>query len=239
MVERKNIVTIDGPSGAGKSTISKLLAAKLHYTYLDTGAMYRAVGLQVERSGLDLEAENGREAAAMARTLVPDVIIMDIGMPDLNGVEATRQVKADNPRVKVIALSMYADRGYVLGILEAGASGYVLKTGAYDELHRAVQAVAQGKNYLSPDITQMVVDAQVRAPSEGSTLAQPSLGPREREIIQLLAEGRTSPEIARRLHISTRTVETHRRNIMKKLDLHSVAELTKYAIREGLTSLDS
>lgn len=184
------------------------------------------------------EAENGREAAAMASTLVPDVIIMDIGMPDLNGVEATRQVKADNPRVKVIALSMYADRGYVLGILEAGASGYVLKTGAYDELHRAVQAVAQGKNYLSPDITQMVVDAQVRAQSEGSTSAEPSLGPREREIVQLLAEGRTSPEIARRLHISTRTVETHRRNIMKKLDLHSVAELTKFAIREGLTSLD-
>jgi DNA-binding NarL/FixJ family response regulator len=184
------------------------------------------------------EAENGREAAAMARTLVPDVIIMDIGMPDLNGVEATRQVKADNPRVKVIALSMYADRGYVLGVLEAGASGYVLKTGAYDELHRAVQAVAQGKNYLSPDVTQMVVDAQVRASSEGSTSVQPSLGPREREIIQLLAEGRTSPEIARRLHISTRTVETHRRNIMKKLDLHTVAELTKYAIREGLTSLD-
>jgi two-component system NarL family response regulator len=184
------------------------------------------------------EAENGREAASMARTLVPDVIIMDIGMPDLNGVEATRQIKADNPLAKVIALSMYADRGYVLGILEAGASGYVLKTGAYDELHRAVQAVAQGKNYLSPDVTQMVVDAQVRAPSERGASAQTSLGPREREIVQLLAEGRTSPQIARRLHISTRTVESHRRNIMTKLDLHSVAELTKYAIREGLTSLD-
>ena len=184
------------------------------------------------------EAENGREAAALARTLVPDVIIMDIGMPDLNGVEATRQIKADNPGVKVIALSMYADRGYVLGILEAGASGYVLKTGAYDEVHRAVKAVAQGKKYLSPDITQMVVDAQVRAPSQRGPSAQTSLGPREREIVQLLAEGHTSPEIAKRLHISTRTVETHRRNIMKKLDLHSVADITKYAIREGLTSLE-
>ena len=94
------------------------------------------------------EAENGREAASMARTLVPDVIIMDIGMPDLNGVEATRQIKADNPLVEVIALSMYADRGYVLGILEAGASGYVLKTGAYDELHRAVQAVTKGNDHI-------------------------------------------------------------------------------------------
>jgi two-component system NarL family response regulator len=184
------------------------------------------------------EAENGRDAAAIARTLVPDVIIMDIGMPDLNGVEATRQIKADNPAVKVIALSMYADRGYVLGILEAGASGYVLKTGAYDELQRAVKAVIQGKTYLSPDVTQMVVDAQVRGPSQDDASPQTRLGPREREIVQLLAEGHTSPEIARRMHISTRTVETHRRNIMKKLDLHSVAELTKYAIREGLTSLD-
>lgn len=184
------------------------------------------------------EAENGRDAAALARTLVPDVVIMDIGMPDLNGVEATRQVKAENSRVKVIALSMYADRGYVLGILEAGASGYVLKTGAYDELHRAVKAVMQGKTYLSPDVTQMVVDAQVLGPEKADAPARTSLGPREREIVQLLAEGHTSPEIARRMHISTRTVETHRRNIMKKLDLHSVAELTKFAIREGLTQLD-
>ena len=184
------------------------------------------------------EADNGREAVTLARTLVPDVIIMDIGMPDLNGVEATRQVKAENPGVKVIALSMYADRGYVLGILEAGASGYVLKAGAYDELQRAVKAVTQGRDYLSPDITQMVIDAQVRAPSQRGTSTRADLGPREREIVQLLAEGHTSPEIARRLHISTRTVETHRRNIMSKLDLHSVAEITKYAIRKGLTSLD-
>ena len=184
------------------------------------------------------EAENGREAATLARTLVPDVIIMDIGMPDLNGVEATRQIKAEQPEVKVIALSMYADRGYVLGILEAGASGYVLKTGAYDELHRAFKAVIRGKTYLSPDVTQMVVDAQVRGAPQGASSGQTTLGAREREIVQLLAEGHTSPDIARRMHISTRTVETHRRNIMKKLDLHSVAELTKYAIREGLTSLE-
>jgi DNA-binding NarL/FixJ family response regulator len=163
---------------------------------------------------------------------------MDIGMPDLNGVDATRQIKAQSPGIKVIALSMYADRGYVLGILEAGASGYVLKSGAYDELQRAVKAVMQGKTYLSPDIAQMVVDARVRASSQADASTQDRLGPREREIVQLLAEGHSSPEIARKMHISTRTVETHRRNIMKKLGLHSVAELTKYAIREGLTALD-
>jgi len=198
----------------------------------------RAILASEENFEIVGEAENGREAARLARALVPDVVIMDIGMPDLNGVEATRQIKADNPGVKVIALSMYADRGYVLGMLEAGAAGYVLKTGAYDEVHRAVTAVSQGKNYLSPDITQMVVDAQVRVPSKHGPSAQMELGPREREIVQLLAEGHTSPEIAKRLHISTRTVETHRRNIMKKLDLHSVADITKYAIREGLTSLE-
>jgi two-component system NarL family response regulator len=184
------------------------------------------------------EAENGHAAVAMARTLRPNVVVMDIGMCGLNGVEATRQIKAENPKVHVIALSTYSDRRYVLSMLEAGASGYVLKASAYDELLRAVRAVAEGKNYLSPDITGVVVDAHLHAQSESGASAYTSLGPREREIVQLLAEGHTSPEIARRLHISTSTVETHRRNIMRKLDVHSIAELTKYAVREGLTSLD-
>jgi two-component system NarL family response regulator len=182
------------------------------------------------------EAQDGRTAVEMTRTLTPDVIIMDIGMPDLNGVEATRQIKSDTPSTKVIALSMHSDRHYVLGMLKAGASGYVLKAAAYDELRRAVQVVCGGKNYLSPDITGVVVDAHLQGSFQPSTSA--ALGPREREIVQLLAEGHTSPQIAERLHISTSTVETHRRNIMKKLNLHSVAELTKYAIREGLTSLE-
>ena len=124
----------------------------------------RAILASDESIAIVGEAENGREAVALAGELVPDLVIMDIGMPDLNGVEATRQIKADNPRVKVIALSMYADRGYVLGILEAGASGYVLKRSAYDELHRAVRAVMRGKNYLSPDVTGMVVDARALRP---------------------------------------------------------------------------
>ncbi len=184
------------------------------------------------------EAGNGRVAVEMVHTLAPDVVVMDIGMHSLNGVEATRQIKADHPEVKVLALSTYSDRSYVLSMLEAGASGYVLKTAAFDEMRRAVQTVAKGKHFLSPDITGLVVDAHVRESSPDSGSAKIVLGAREREILQLLAEGHSSPEIASRLHISTSTVDSHRRNIMRKLDVHSVAELTKYAIRAGLTPLE-
>jgi len=184
------------------------------------------------------EASDGRTAVAMARTLRPDVVAMDISMPDLNGVEATRQIKAENPAVKVVALSRHSDRRYVLRVLEAGASGYVLKSGAYDELRRAVQAVRSGHSYLSPRITGLVLEAHLRPGSQPESASASTLGPRELEIVQLLAEGHTSPQIARKLHISTRTVESHRRNIMKKLDVHSLAEITKYAVREGLTSVE-
>ncbi len=184
------------------------------------------------------EASDGRTAVEMARRLLPDVVAMDISMPDLNGVEATRQIKAEDPAVKVIALSRHSDKRYVHRMLAAGASGYVLKSGAYDELRRAVEAVSKGDNYLSARITGLVIDAHVRAVAEPHSSGWATLGPREREIVQLLAEGKTSPQIARGLHISTRTVESHRRNIMKKLDVHSIAELTKYAIREGLTSVE-
>lgn len=185
------------------------------------------------------EAGDGRTAVSMSRTLVPDVVVMDIAMPDLNGVEATRQIKRENPNVKVVALSMYPDRRYVIGMLEAGASGYVLKASAYDELRRAVRVVSQGKKYLSPDIVGVVVEAHVRSTPTSDTSPYKILGPREREIVQLLAEGNTSPQIAQQLYISTATVDTHRRNIMKKLGIHTVVELTKYAIREGLTTVDS
>lgn len=184
------------------------------------------------------EAADGRTAVEMARQLVPDVVVMDIGMPDLNGVEATRQIRAENREIKIVALSMYSDRRSVLRMLAAGASGYVLKSAAYDELRRAVRVVQKGKNYLSPDITGEVIEDHLRPRSDPETPTFTSLGAREREIVQLLAEGHSSPRIAKELHISVRTVETHRRNIMKKLGLHNLAELTKYAIREGLTSLD-
>jgi two-component system NarL family response regulator len=184
------------------------------------------------------EAGDGLAAIEMVQTLVPDMVIMDIGMRDLNGMDATRQIKADNPSVKVIALSTYSEKRYVLGMLEAGASGYVLKASAADEMRRAVRAVAEGSHYLSPDIAGVLVDAHLHPPVEAGGSVYSLLGARERQILQLLAEGHKSPAIARRLHIAPSTVETHRRNIMRKLDVHNIVELTKYAVREGLTSLD-
>jgi DNA-binding NarL/FixJ family response regulator len=184
------------------------------------------------------EAVNGLSTIELVNEMLPDIVIMDIGMPDLNGVEATRQIKAAQPAVQVIALSAYSDRRYVLRMLEAGAAGYVQKSAAGEELIRAIETVSGGRRFLSQEIASTVVDSYVNRvfPGELSPLSQ--LGGREREVLQLLAEGGTSKQIAISLHISSRTVETHRRNIMKKLDLHNIAELTKYAIREGLVRLD-
>jgi two-component system NarL family response regulator len=198
------------------------------------------------RSILDLEgdldvvgeAANGHEALEMVETLQPDVIVMDVGMKVLNGIEATRQIKDGNPRVNVIGLSTYSDGPYVLSMLEAGASGYVIKDNAVDEIRRAIRAVAAGHHYLCPEIAKSVVDSNLRRSSEEGGSAYSLLGSREREILQLLAEGHTSGEIGQQLHIATTTVDSHRRNIMRKLDVHSVAELTKLAIRQGLTPLD-
>jgi two-component system NarL family response regulator len=184
------------------------------------------------------EAGDGLAAIEMVQTLVPDVIVMDIGMKGLNGIEATGQIKAENPDVKVIALSAYSDKRYVLSMLDAGASGYVLKASAVDEIRRAVRAVMEGNHYLSPDIAGVLVEARSGGPYESGASAYSILGSRERQILQLLAEGHSSPKIAQRLHIATSTVETHRRNLMRKIDVHSIAELTKYAVREGLTSLE-
>ncbi len=185
------------------------------------------------------EAGNGRDALELFIRLHPDVVVMDIGMPELNGIEATRRILAENPRAKVIALSTHSDKRYVLEMLEAGAKGYVLKEAASHELLRALHAVMAGKNFLSPDITGAVVEGMMNRddPRPAST-AYSALTTREREILQLLAEGKTSGGIAQALHISAQTVETHRRNIMRKLDLHNVAELTRYAIKEGLTGLE-
>jgi two-component system NarL family response regulator len=209
---------------------------------VDDHQMFRDAlhSILASKEGIEVvgEAGDGSVAVEMVAALTPDVVIMDIGMHGLNGVEATRRIKANDPGVKVIALSTYSDKRYVLSMLDAGASGYVIKTAAIDEVCRAVQAVSEGHRYLSPDITGIVVDAHLDAPAQPAAPSSSPLGAREREILQLLAEGHSSPEIARRLHIATTTVETHRRNIMTKLDVHSIAELTKFAIREGLTPLE-
>ena len=184
------------------------------------------------------EANDGHAAVEMAGRLMPDVVLMDIGMYGLNGVEATRRIRTENPNVKVIALSTYSDKRYVLSMLEVGASGYVLKAAAVDEMCRAVRAVAEGKRYLSPDVAGVVMDARFRAPAEPGASLSSILGSREREVLQLLAEGKNTKEIAAELHISARTVDVHRKHVMDKLGLNSVAELTRFAMREGLVSLD-
>lgn len=185
------------------------------------------------------EAENGRRALQLAQQKKPDVVIMDVSMPDLNGIEATRQMLADQPRVRVIALSMHSDRRLVAGMLQAGASGFLLKDCAFDELARAINTVMSNQPYLSPRIAGTVIQDYVRrmTPSESPT-SDALLTTREREVLQLLAEGWSTKKIGSHLHVSVKTVETHRRQMMDKLGLHSIAEITKYAIREGLTSLE-
>lgn len=183
------------------------------------------------------EARDGREAVRLATELRPDVVIMDVGMPELNGIEATRKVLEESPDSRVIALSMHVERRLVMEALRAGASAYVLKLSAFDELRQAVQAVLQGNRYLSPAITDVVLDG-VFGKDHAVDTAFTTLSPREREVLQLLAEGSSSKQIAERLGISPRTVDVHRKNIMDKLQMHSVAELTRYAVREGLVSVD-
>lgn len=184
------------------------------------------------------EASDGRSALDLVRSLSPDVVVMDVGMPELNGVEAARRIRAEHPGVKVIALSTHTDKRYVHHMLEAGACGYVLKIAAHEELLRAVRAASLGKTYLSPEVAGFVVDRSTHPHAGSEVSAFSSLGAREREVLQLVAEGKTSSETAKQMHISVKTVETHRRNIVQKLGLHGTAELTKYAVREGLTSLD-
>jgi DNA-binding NarL/FixJ family response regulator len=173
----------------------------------------------------------------LAQELKPDLVIMDVTMPDLNGIDATRQIRAGNPRVKVIALSMHGERQFVMEMLAAGAAGYLLKDCPVDELLSAIDAVARGDTFLSPKVTGVLVKELVGGIPEAGAFCG-TLSPREREVLQLVAEGKSSKEIALMLHLSSKTVEGHRRQIMDKLKLYSVAELTRYAIREGVTSLD-
>ena len=185
------------------------------------------------------EAENGRKAVQMAQEKKPDVVVMDVSMPDLNGIEATTQIVESLPGTRVIALSMHSDKRFVMGMLRAGASGYLLKDCASQELANAIHQVAGGRKYLSPEITGVVIDDFLLGGSSGEVATATSLlSPREREVLQLIAEGWSTKQIASHLYVSIKTIETHRRQIMKKLDLHNIADLTKYAVREGLTSIE-
>ncbi len=185
------------------------------------------------------EAEDGRQAVEKAQQLRPDIVLMDITMPGLNGLEATRQLKKYCPEVKVVALTVHTNEEYILQVLRAGADGYLVKQAAVEELILAIQAVCRGDSFLSPSISRKVIEeysrrAEASAPEDNYE----QLTGREREVLQLVAEGRSNREIAETLHVAVKTVEAHRSNLMDKLDIHNTADLTRYALRKGVIAED-
>ncbi|SDP41251.1 response regulator [Desulforhopalus singaporensis] len=184
------------------------------------------------------EADNGRDAVKLTRKLEPDVVVMDISMPNLNGIDATRQIVALYPDIKVITLSMYSDKRYVQGMLRAGVSGYLLKNCAFNELVKAIKMVISGQSYMSAEIAHIVMKDYTQSLNRDDTSPAEILTLREREVLQLIAEGLSSEQIASRLFLSVKTVSTHRRKIMEKLKIDNLADLVKFALREGLISLE-
>lgn len=183
------------------------------------------------------EASDGREAVALVASQRPNVLVMDIGMPSLNGIEAAAQITQSNPEAAIVMLSMHSDESYVLRALKAGAKGYLLKDSAEADLIRAVHAVAEGKSFFSPAVSKVLLDDYVRKlKRSGTEDPYDLLTPREREVLQLVAEGKSNKEVAQLLNLSVYTVETHRSNIMEKLNLHGVPELILYAVRKGIIS---
>lgn len=185
------------------------------------------------------EAKTGREAVRMAREKKPDVLIMDISMPDINGIEAAKKILAVQPGIRIIALSMHSEPVLVREMIQAGAHAFLLKECAFDELIAAVKSVLKNQTAMSKKIADIVIHDYVRQAHAAAPDPKPGLSDREMEVLQMVAEGLPTKAMAHRLGLSIKTVETHRQQIMKKLDLHSVAALTKYAIREGLTELNS
>ena len=187
------------------------------------------------------EADNGRKTLKLVQELKPDIVLMDVSMPDLNGIEATHQIKKEMPSVKVIALSMHSEKHFVSEMLKAGASGYLLKQCAFKELDLALRAVINNRIYLSPEIIDVVIEDYISSTAhtgKNNLEHNKVLTIREREVLQMLAEGRATKDIASLLNLSIKTVETHRQNIMRKINKHNIAELTKYAIVEGITTLE-
>lgn len=179
------------------------------------------------------QTKDGLSTIELAKELLPDVVIMDIGMPDLNGVEATRRIVQECPQVNVIGLSMHSSNKYVREMFRAGAKGYLLKDCPFEELTQAIRLVIDGKTYISPSVGQMVIEDYINSSADKDSVFQ-ILSQREREVLQLLAEGKTTKQVAKQLHISPKTVEAHRLRIMNKLKIDNLAQLTKYALREGL-----
>jgi two-component system response regulator NreC len=184
------------------------------------------------------ETTDGVETVSAAAELKPDIVLMDISMPELNGIEAARRIVSGGAATRIIMLSMHSDKRFIMESLKAGAMAYLLKDCAFEEVLLAVKAVREGTIYLSSRINESVIKDYIAIAKRVPGSAFSILSAREREVLQLLAEGKSTKETAATLHVSVKTVETHRKQIMDKLDIHSVAELTKYAIREGLTTLD-
>jgi two-component system response regulator NreC len=185
------------------------------------------------------DAGDGLKAVTLARQLTPHVVIMGVSLPNLNGIEATRQILADYPAIKIIAFSLHADRHQILNMLKVGACGYLLIDSHFEELVKAIRLVMDGKTYLTPGVTDIVVRNYLESGLPYDQIGLSQLTAREREVLRLIAEGKSSKQIAGLLKISVKTVETYRQNVMRKLGTHSVAGLTKYTLREGLTSLEA
>lgn len=186
------------------------------------------------------EASDGIEAVRLAKKFNPDIVIMDLSMPNLNGLEATHQIKRDASDVKVLILTQHENEEYVMQIIKAGASGYVLKTSVSDDLIKAIKEIQKGEKFFSPSISRMILDDYIKRTQGLQTENKaPELTHREKEVLQLIAEGRTNQEVARKLFISVRTVEFHRANIMHKLQLNDLASLIKYAIQKGIVQINS
>lgn len=204
----------------------------------DHQLMRRGVRLMLEREP-DLtvvgEASDGREAVALAKSLKPELVVMDVGMPNLNGIEAAHQMTLDHPELAIVMVSMHSDETYILRALKAGARGYLLKDSAEADLIKAVHAVAGGKSFFSPVVSKLLLDDYIRKlKRSGTEDAYDLLTPREREILQLIAEGKSNKDIANLLDLSVYTVESHRANLMEKLNLHGLPELILYAVRRRI-----